>query len=288
MVASSALQKFYDLNGINLGPMIVFSAFVHIVVFFALFLLPESIPSPRLGGRVYEVNLVDMPSNNGRAQPVGKPEKTAPRLDKSKPVYKLTTKTKRIKTPVKKAKPLVIAKRTSKKKTTKSRKKEPSSSQLIERAISRIKKSTDSKNTDSKSNNHVDRAIADLVKKHNAGSNGSGRVVTGSGGLGGRGAGGMLMQIYQLEAETWIKNNWSYPAALDKKSRNLEAVIVLLVKKDGAIVKTSFERKSRNSLFDESVVRAVEKSDPLPPFPEGYRKSHDEFVITFNLKDLEN
>ena len=40
-------------------------------------------------------------------------------------------------------------------------------------------------------------------------------------------------------------------------------------------------------MFDESVMRAIERSDPLPPFPEGFLKSFEEIEINFNLRELE-
>jgi colicin import membrane protein len=42
-----------------------------------------------------------------------------------------------------------------------------------------------------------------------------------------------------------------------------------------------------SALFDESVLKAIERSNPLPPFPDSYRMSQDELQITFNLSDLE-
>ena len=95
------------------------------------------------------------------------------------------------------------------------------------------------------------------------------------------------MQIYRLEIEDVIKGNWSYPVALNGRA-DLEAVIILLVRNNGSIENTRFEKKSRNTLFDESVLKAIDRSDPLPSFPKGYNKTHEEFVITFNLADTEN
>jgi colicin import membrane protein len=89
-----------------------------------------------------------------------------------------------------------------------------------------------------------------------------------------------------VEVETKIKGNWSYPVALQIQ-KDLEAVVVLKVKSDGTILRSQLKKRSSNPVFDQSVLKAIERSDPLPPFPEGYRKSHDEIEITFNLKDLE-
>ena len=96
------------------------------------------------------------------------------------------------------------------------------------------------------------------------------------------------MQFYQMEVETWVKRNWSYPVAMDDP-KDLQAVVVLSVKSDGTILKTRLDKPSSNAIFDESVLKAVERSNPLPPFPESYRQhyDHDEIEINFNLKDLE-
>jgi len=48
-----------------------------------------------------------------------------------------------------------------------------------------------------------------------------------------------------------------------------------------------FEKRSADVLFDESVSNAIDRSKLLPPFPEGYRITHEELEINFNLKDLE-
>ena len=94
------------------------------------------------------------------------------------------------------------------------------------------------------------------------------------------------MRIYQVEVETRIKSNWSYPVAVQDQKK-LEAVVMLKVSQDGTISKSWFKKRSADAIFDESVMRAIERSNPLPPFPEGYRKSYEEFEINFNLKDLE-
>jgi len=93
------------------------------------------------------------------------------------------------------------------------------------------------------------------------------------------------MQIYQMEVESLIKSNWHYPAALESK-KDLRRPVVLAVKRDGTILRTRFEKRSTDVLFDESVSKAIERSNPLPPFPEGYRMTHDELEIKFNLKTL--
>jgi outer membrane biosynthesis protein TonB len=50
---------------------------------------------------------------------------------------------------------------------------------------------------------------------------------------------------------------------------------------------TRIVKHSGSPVFDESVTRAIKRSDPLPPMPESYPKSYEELEITFNLKELE-
>jgi len=95
------------------------------------------------------------------------------------------------------------------------------------------------------------------------------------------------IQLYQMRIEDAIKNNWSYPALINIKGKKApEAIIIVTLRNDGKILKAWFRKKSNNPLFDDSVLKAVERSDPLPEFPPGYLKSYDEVEINFNLKDL--
>ncbi|NVL90332.1 MAG: TonB C-terminal domain-containing protein, partial [Desulfobacterales bacterium] len=47
------------------------------------------------------------------------------------------------------------------------------------------------------------------------------------------------------------------------------------------------EKRSGNSYFDDSVFKAVRKSDPLPPLPEGYLGPFYEVGFRFNLSELQ-
>jgi colicin import membrane protein len=94
------------------------------------------------------------------------------------------------------------------------------------------------------------------------------------------------VQIYQMQVESVIKSNWHYPVATDSQ-KDREAILLLTVKRDGAILSSRFDKRSQNALFDESVIKAIERSNPLPPFPESLRRTHEEFVIRFNLMDFQ-
>jgi colicin import membrane protein len=65
------------------------------------------------------------------------------------------------------------------------------------------------------------------------------------------------------------------------------STVVVKVRQDGTILKSWFIDRSSNAIFDASVIKAVERSNPLPPFPEGYNKRQDEMEIRFDLSELE-
>ena len=257
------------------SPMLVISVLFHLAIFSVVLFVPEAMPTKRFEGVVYSVNLVEMPA--GKDLKVGKSRITTGKKGKS--IVKPDTRAKRIQQPKKKKKPLVVAKRTIKAEKTRARKPEVSPSKLIEKAISKIEKKAKPEEVAKKNEeDHLETAIDKLESEL--------RSPKGSGLRGGRAISGIPIQIYQMEVENRIKGNWSYPVALRSK-KDLEAVVVVVVRRDGTILDTEMKKGSADAVFDESVMRAVRRSDPLPPFPEGYKKSHDEIEINFNLKDLE-
>ncbi|MXY96299.1 MAG: TonB C-terminal domain-containing protein [Gemmatimonadetes bacterium] len=54
----------------------------------------------------------------------------------------------------------------------------------------------------------------------------------------------------------------------------LETVIYFRVVRSGRITGVVIERSSSNAVFDLAAQRALNLADPLPPLPEGYRKSY--------------
>ena len=270
MTASLAIGDSRNEMDTKWHPMFIVSAFFHLAIFSAILFFPESRPTRDIKGIVYEVNLVEMPSG----QTLG-PRDPGPAIpEKKTTIVRNASSTRRIQIPQKEKTPLLIAKRTVKRKSSKTTKPEVSSSQLIDRSIAKIEKKVKSEEVKSP----IDKAISKLESRV--------RDRNGSGSQEGQAVSGISMRIYQMEVETRIKSNWSYPVAL-QGPKNLAAIVILKVKSNGTILSSLFKARSRNAVFDQSVLKAIEKSDPLPPFPEGYRKSYDEIEINFNLKDLE-
>ena len=270
-MTAAGTENTGSFREIRWGSMVALSVCFHMAIFSLFLFFPHSLPHRRsFEGTVYQVDLVEMP---GRG--IQKPASTKPaEKAKSKTAIKNNTMAKRIVSPTQKAKPLVIAKRTLDKKPATAKETKKSAAQMIENAISKIERKVQ---TDQPS--HLETAISSLEKKVSDQEQ--------AGGTGGGSPGGVPMQIYQMEVESWIKSNWAYPVAMGE-SQVLEAIVVLRVNSAGAILKTHFTKHSNSDIFDQSVLKAIERSDPLPPFPETYRKSYDDFEINFNLSELNN
>jgi len=271
MIATWGLKPAEDWAEKKWSPMIGLSAAFHIVVLAILLFAPGSFLKRPFEAVIYEIDLVEMPATRAvQSLPASRPATTS----KATAVLPKEAKAKRIATVEQEDKPLTIAKRTiEKRKAPPIAEPNASPSKLIDKAISRIETKV---KTDT--GTHIDQAIAKLE--------GQVRQRPDSG-IGNRESGvGISIRIYQIEVENRIKQNWSYPVAMGGRS-DFEAIVVVKVKRDGKILDKQFKKRSSNAVFDQSVLKAIERSDPLPPFPEGYIRRYDEIEINFNLRELQ-
>ncbi|MEW6184573.1 MAG: TonB family protein [Thermodesulfobacteriota bacterium] len=137
----------------------------------------------------------------------------------------------------------------------------------------------------------LERTLSDLEQKKKAaltsgqgkGGLASGDVSSSSGG--GQEGTGIQFQLYYASLLSRIKRNWVLPEGLLKR-KDISAVVMILVGRNGRIEDTRFERKSGVEAFDQEVLRTLKKSDPLPPLPEGYPRRSHEIFLTFYSKEL--
>jgi colicin import membrane protein len=269
--------------------MVVLSFIFHLAIFFgSLVVSKNTIYYPSFEEHVYHVELVGVPPS-----PIGGVVKE-PHVDTGKGTTAIVENKSRRIQGKKQPPPAVIAKRVSPKLPLQSKKK-ASASELIDGAISRVEREVEEEG------NQVEEAISSIEKRlerkradqtregaektHGAGAptaKTSRGAATGYSGI------GTVIQLYQLQIETTIKENWSYPVALAnaREGKGPEAVVELTVRSDGKILQAEFKKRSWDPLFNDSVLKALERSDPLPSFPPGYKKSRDEVEIRFSLKDL--
>jgi colicin import membrane protein len=113
---------------------------------------------------------------------------------------------------------------------------------------------------------------------------GPGAAALGPGGRGGPGVvRGMDFVIYQNRMFATIKENWSWVGG---QRSNLRVVVHFGVRESGEITGLKIVQPSGDPSYDESVLRAVKKSSPLPAPPEAYRKDFAEVQVTFRPQDL--
>jgi len=104
----------------------------------------------------------------------------------------------------------------------------------------------------------------------------------GGGGVGGTGYGLTPEQArfgrYYMTVFNKIQSAWVLPNYYEQSS--LMAIVEITVRADGRIVNIQFEKKSGNAEFDRSVMRAIQKANPLPPLPAGIKEP----VLTLGIR----
>lgn len=105
-------------------------------------------------------------------------------------------------------------------------------------------------------------------------------------GAGGRGGPGILKGIdfiaYQNRMLATIKENWAWVG----QRSNLSVVVHFGIRENGEIFGLRIIKPSGDPSYDESVLRAVKKSSPLPAPPESYRRDFADVQLTFRPRDL--
>jgi TonB family protein len=108
------------------------------------------------------------------------------------------------------------------------------------------------------------------------------RTRVGSGGSGagsgsGSGTTGIRLRTYQAELQAKIKDAWSIPLG----SKGLQAAFFLSINRAGQVEQARLVRGSGNTLFDESLQRAIKQAQPLPPLPENFTDATLEVTLFF-------
>ena len=75
---------------------------------------------------------------------------------------------------------------------------------------------------------------------------------------------GSLFDSYYGKITDEIRGEWVYP---DMGKKNLEAIVSVVISKDGTITVQGVEKSSGDLLFDRSALKAVTKASPVSPPP---------------------
>lgn len=113
-----------------------------------------------------------------------------------------------------------------------------------------------------------------------------------AGGISATGAGGgpssMLdeaLKKYYIAISRKIHSHWTLPET-QNWDPNLESIAVIVIRRDGSIVETFFEKKSDNSSFDQYVEKTIQSALPMPPFPSDIKEDQLEIGLKFHPSGL--
>jgi colicin import membrane protein len=109
-----------------------------------------------------------------------------------------------------------------------------------------------------------------------------GAAALGAGGTGGGIAQSAEFIRYFNEMRERIKSGWTWAG----RRTDLVASVRFSVQENGEIVGVKLVRGSGDSSYDESVIRALRKANPLPPPPESHRQEFSEVELAFTPKEL--
>lgn len=131
------------------------------------------------------------------------------------------------------------------------------------------------------------KASQQLAAGKAAAGTGTGSTASTQAGSGtGNGAGGSGIMVdenlrrYLLAVNNQIHEHWALPDLQNWKD-NIEAIVIIRVRRDGVIVESSFKKKSDNIFFNQFVEKTLKLSSPLPPFPIGINQSEMEIGLKF-------
>jgi colicin import membrane protein len=106
---------------------------------------------------------------------------------------------------------------------------------------------------------------------------GQGAAALGEGGRGGGVVKGIEFIAYQNKVFSIIRENWAWPG----QRSDLKVTVRFGIRDNGEIVGIKLVQPSGDPSYDESVLRAVKKSSPLPAPPESYRKDFSDVELNF-------
>ncbi len=132
-------------------------------------------------------------------------------------------------------------------------------------------------------NEAVRRIQQDVAqRKLMASAKGTGSPIAGAGGGLTGGMGSLEYNAYYDQISMRIWENWIPPHTYDPKTERYKTIVRIRILPDGTIEQNYIERSSGNRFFDESVMRAILKSNPLPPPPSGFATSSLEIGFIFD------
>ena len=274
--------------------MTVLSLLCHLLFFSGVVFLPELRFSPPSTPLAVEVDLVSLPLAGPQAPPPSAEKEAIPQVaaetppaepikeaepkKPSEPLKKSKEKPADIAAPPPKETVSLAPKPLDVKKSIKKKTYDPS--KVISKALAKIEKRAPESRPRS-----VVQAI-DQLKKEVQGTKSPGATGGAAAGTGMSHKGVEQLDVYHAEIWYLVQKNWTFPEVLAQGRTDLQAIINVKIMRDGKLEDIWFDTKSGNSYFDDSVMKALKKSDPLPPLPEAFPEPFDRVIFRFNLSEL--
>jgi len=266
----------------RMGRMFFVSLFLHATAVSILFFLPNLSSTRTFYSPVYSVRLVSAPPVVETAREAPAPARVPARVEPPTPppaVEKPKAKEKE------KAVSLAPEKKAPEKKEDTEKKiaeaierlRQKKETRTVESAIERLRTERESK--------QIESAIEGIRKRVTISSGGA---VEAEGSSSGASTDVMTIKhkIYYNLIWKRIRSVWVLSDAALSGQKNLEAIIAIRIARNGQIVDIQFEKKSGNPAFDESTLRAIQKSNPLPPLPPGFEGDQFDVGVRFTPSDL--
>ncbi|MBZ0253028.1 MAG: TonB C-terminal domain-containing protein, partial [Candidatus Methylomirabilis sp.] len=85
-----------------------------------------------------------------------------------------------------------------------------------------------------------------------------------------------------------IRRHWILHEELARQAQDerLAVVVGIVVRRDGAVLRSWIDESSGASLFDDAALRAVSRASPLPAFTSGMNEDQLEVALRFRAEDL--
>ena len=75
---------------------------------------------------------------------------------------------------------------------------------------------------------------------------------------------------YLIALRNRIGQNWSAPAGMRRGGESVRVTVYFRIQRDGRVIEPQVEKSSGIRFFDQSAIRAIRVSSPVPPLPMGY------------------
>ena len=248
--------------------MFLVSALCHLVFFAVMTFMPTSFMSSHrfLAPRAISVDLVSLPAGEpAPVAPVAEPQ-TAPVV---KPE---AAPPEAVPIPTPKPDPVPIAPKPKPEKVVQSLKKKTIKKDKIKKSVVQQPTPPAAKPSQSKVSKAIESMRSKVATQEKTRATAGAGTTTGGGGGGGGAAILSRIDNYKIEAALAVSQNWAYSQQLSGANDQLVTEITFRILPNGEITDIQIVTPSGNRYLDESAVRAIKKTSPVAPHPEGINR----------------